>query len=49
MGKLFVLEHHMEGRDLLARADTAREAEIALALLEEQPLAPAAVHRLITR
>jgi len=49
VGKLFVLEHHLEGRDPLARADTAREAEIALALLEEQPLAPAAVHRLITR
>ena len=44
-----VLEHHLEGRDPLAPADTAREAEIALALLDEQPLAPEAVHRLIER
>ena len=44
-----VLEHHLESRDPLAQADTAREAEIAQALLEEQPLAPAAVHRLLER
>jgi len=44
-----VLEHHLEGRDPLAQADTAREGEIALALLDEEPLAPAAVHRLIQR
>ena len=43
-----VLEHHLEARDPLARADTAREAEIAQALLSEQPLAAAAVQRLIT-
>jgi len=42
-----VLEHHLEGRDPLTPADTAREAEIALALLDEQPLAPDAVDRLI--
>ena len=42
-----VLEHHLESRDPLAQADTAREAEIALALLDEQPLAPAAVDRLM--
>jgi hypothetical protein len=44
-----VLEHHLESRDPLAQADTAREAEIALALLDEQPLAPELVHRLIQR
>jgi alkylation response protein AidB-like acyl-CoA dehydrogenase len=44
-----VLEHHLENRDPLAQADTAREAEIALALLDEQPLAPELVHRLIQR
>ena len=44
-----VLEHHLESRDPLAQADTAREGEIAQALLEEQPLAPAAVHRLLER
>jgi alkylation response protein AidB-like acyl-CoA dehydrogenase len=42
-----VLEHHLEARDPLAQADTAREAEIAKALLDEQPLAPAAAHQLI--
>jgi alkylation response protein AidB-like acyl-CoA dehydrogenase len=44
-----VLEHHLESRDPLAPADTVREAEIALALLDEQPLALAAVDRLIKR
>lgn len=44
-----VLEHHLESRDPLAQADTAREAEIAHALLGEQPLAAAEVHRLIER
>ncbi len=44
-----VLEHHLENRDPLAKADTAREAEIAQALLDEQPLASEAVHRLIAR
>jgi len=43
-----VLEHHLESRDPLAQADTAREAEIAKALLDEQPLAPAAADTLIT-
>jgi len=43
-----VLEHHVEQRDPLAQADTAREAEIAAALLDEQPLAPAAANKLIT-
>jgi acyl-CoA dehydrogenase len=43
-----VLEHHLESRDPLAPADTVGEAEIAQALLDEQPLAPAAVHKLIT-
>ena len=42
-----VLEHHLEARDPLAQADTAREAEIAGALLDEQPLAAATAHRLI--
>lgn len=42
-----VLEHHLEGRDPLAKADTAREGEIAGALLHEQALAPAAADRLI--
>ena len=44
-----VLEHHLESRDPLAQADTAREAEIAHALLGEQPLAAAEVRRLIER
>jgi acyl-CoA dehydrogenase len=43
-----VLEHHVEQRDPLAQADTAREAEIAAALLDERPLAPAAANKLIT-
>jgi hypothetical protein len=42
-----VLEHHLESRDPLMQADTAREAKVALALLDEQPLGPAAVDRLI--
>ncbi len=42
-----VLEHHLENRDPLAKTDTAREAEIAQALLDEQPLASEVVHRLI--
>jgi hypothetical protein len=42
-----VLEHHLESRDPLAQADTAREAGIAQALLGEQPLAAAAAHSLI--
>jgi hypothetical protein len=44
-----VLEHHLEGRDPLAPADTAREAEIARALLGEEPLAAPAVEALIRR
>ncbi len=44
-----VLEHHVESRDPLAQADTAREAEIAQALLDEQPLAPEIVQGLIDR
>jgi len=44
-----VLEHHVESRDPLAEADTAREAEIAKALLDEQPLAPRLAERLIER
>jgi hypothetical protein len=43
-----VLEHHLESRDPLAPAHTAREAEIAQALLDEKPLAAAAAHKLIT-
>jgi hypothetical protein len=35
-----VLEHHVESRDPLAPADTAREARIAEVLLDEQPVAP---------
>jgi alkylation response protein AidB-like acyl-CoA dehydrogenase len=42
-----VLEHHVESRDPLAQADTARESEIAAALLDEQPLAPETVRGLI--
>ena len=44
-----VLEHHVESRDPLAPADTGREAEIAQALLDEQPLAPELAQRLIQR
>ena len=44
-----VLEHHLEGRDPLAPADTARETEIARALLGEEPLAAPAVEALIRR
>jgi acyl-CoA dehydrogenase len=44
-----VLEHHLESRDPLAHADTAREAKVALALLDERPLAPETVRRLIAR
>ena len=44
-----VLEHHLESRDPLAQGDTAEEAEIAKVLLDEQPLAPEVVHRLIQR
>jgi alkylation response protein AidB-like acyl-CoA dehydrogenase len=44
-----VLEHHLESRDPLAQADAVREAEIAQALLDEQPLAPSVAHRLIQR
>jgi hypothetical protein len=44
-----VLEHHVESRDPLAQADTAREAEIAAVLLDEQPLAPELAQRLIQR
>ena len=42
-----VLEHHVESRDPLAQADTARESEIAAVLLDEQPLAPETVRGLI--
>jgi alkylation response protein AidB-like acyl-CoA dehydrogenase len=44
-----VLEHHLDSRDPLAQADAVREDEIAQALLDEQPLAPALAHRLIQR
>jgi hypothetical protein len=42
-----VLEHHLEARDPLTQADTAREGEIANVLLDEKPLPPAVVERLI--
>jgi alkylation response protein AidB-like acyl-CoA dehydrogenase len=42
-----VLEHHVESRDPLAQANTARESEIAAVLLDEQPLAPETVQGLI--
>jgi len=44
-----ILEHHLESRDPLAQADTAREAEIAQVLLSEQAVAATTVHRLIAR
>lgn len=44
-----VLEHQVESRDPLAAADLEREAEMAKALLDEQPVAPELARRLLQR